>query len=512
METNFYNDDFEQLLKEKSDEFRMYPSKRVWHSIYNDLHPGRKWPSVAVSMLLITALFMAGYWNSNYSSPAAKTSIAATIQKNIPGSENSNSINNTPLATSAINQTTGGTLSSTNVTGLQPEVNTEKNVAAAVRSNNLKTNFSATANNSGTENVFTQNQSSAPNSETFELSINTKGLINKPEENEIAGLPENNDKAIIANPDNPLKKINNDFITSIVTTPVIDKENSEDANAETKSLKENTFTAKQLSIEDKAWMENYALHNKSMYKKWKERSTATFYITPNVGYRKLYNDPKYNVAPTPSSFAMASSGTNANQSVNQKPGLGLEAGFNFNYALAKNIRFTAGLQANYTSYAAMAIETNHPVSTTLMLIDPATGNPYLYNTSATLANADGFKTKKIHNKTYQVALPVGLALKLYGNDKLEWFAGAAIQPTFVLGGKAYLISADRKNYVANAAAIRKWNLNTGFETYINYKFDGFTLQAGPQFRYQLLSTYDKKYTVKENLYNIGVKVGVVKSF
>ena len=146
MERNFYNDDFEQLLKEKSDEFRMYPSKRVWHSIYNDLHPGRKWPSVAVSILLITALFMAGYWNSNYSSPAAKTSIAATIQKNIPGSENSNSINNTPLATSAINQTTGGTLSSTNVTGLQPEVNTEKNVAAAVRSNKSLPTFSPSSN------------------------------------------------------------------------------------------------------------------------------------------------------------------------------------------------------------------------------------------------------------------------------------------------------------------------------------------------------------------------------
>ncbi len=511
METNFYNDDFEQLLKEKSDEFRMYPSKRVWHSIYNDLHPGRKWPSVAVSMLLITALFMAGYWNSNYSSPAAKTSIAATIQKNITAPENTDSKNNTSSATSDLDQNISSSSSFANVGVLQPKVNT-KNVAAAVRSNNLETNFSATANNSGIENVFTENQSSTHNNETFELLINTKGLINKPEENEIASLPENSDEAIIAHADNLLKNSNNDFITTIVTNPVIDKENTEDGNAETKSLKANSFTAKQLSTEDKAWMENYALHNKSMYKKWKERSTATFFITPNVGYRKLYNDPKYNVAPTPSSFAMASSGTNANQSVNQKPGLGLEAGFNFNYALAKNIRFTAGLQANYTSYAAMAIETNHPVSTTLMLIDPATGNPYLYNTSATLANADGFKTKKIHNKTYQVALPVGLALKLYGNDKLEWFAGAAIQPTFVPGGKAYLISADRKNYVADAAAIRKWNLNTGFETYINYKFDGFTLQAGPQFRYQLLSTYDKKYTVKENLYNMGVKVGVVKSF
>jgi len=97
MEKNFYNDEFEQLLKEKSDGFRMYPSKRVWHSIYNDLHPGRKWPSVAVSLVLIIALLMVGYWN-NKSTPVT---IANTTQKNIPATTqsqfaaNNGSINNT---------------------------------------------------------------------------------------------------------------------------------------------------------------------------------------------------------------------------------------------------------------------------------------------------------------------------------------------------------------------------------------------------------------------------------
>ena len=110
------------------------------------------------------------------------------------------------------------------------------------------------------------------------------------------------------------------------------------------------------------------------------------------------------------------------------------------------------------------------------------------------------------------SIPIGFAIKLSGNNKLEWFAGATVQPTFVMGGKAYLISADRRNYVVDASLIRKWNINTGFETYINYKFDGFTLQAGPQFRYQLLSTYYKRYTVNENLSNVGLKLGIVKSF
>ena len=36
--------------------------------------------------------------------------------------------------------------------------------------------------------------------------------------------------------------------------------------------------------------------------------------------------------------------------------------------------------------------------------------------------------------------------------------------------------------------------------------------AGPQFRYQLFSTYNKNIAVTEKLYNIGFKVGVSKSF
>jgi hypothetical protein len=506
METNFYNDDFEQLLKEKSDEFRMYPSKRVWHSIYNDLHPGRKWPSVAVSMLLITALFMAGYWNSN----SDKTASIATVQKNSTQSENTNS-KNIVASVTADNLPVVSPSAFANIANFSQKDNSQKNIVASVKANNLKKHLLSPANNSGNQNTLKEDQSSQQSNPAFEILINTNGLTNKTAEDEITGFPLNNDEEIIANADNT-QKTNSDFITGIITAPVIDKENTKDGNKETKSLKANSFTAKQISTEDKAWMENYALHNKSERKKWKERTTATFYVTPNVGYRKLHNDPKYNFAQTQSSLALASSGPGTDQSVNQNPGLGIEAGFNFNYAVAKNIRFTAGLQGNFTNYAVSANETNHPVSTTLMLVDQNTGNTYLHSSSSTLANTYGYQPKKVHNKTYQISIPVGFAVKLYGNDKIEWFSGATIQPTFVLGGKAYLISADRKNYVADASAISKWNLNTGFETYVNYKFDGFTLQAGPQFRYQLLSTYDKKYTVKENLYNIGVKVGVVKSF
>src|SRR6185295_5968687 len=82
MEKKIYTDNFELLLKEKSDEFRMYPSKRVWHSIYNDLHPGRKWPSVAMSMVLVITLLLIGSLNTHDNALRRTQAVVADAQKN----------------------------------------------------------------------------------------------------------------------------------------------------------------------------------------------------------------------------------------------------------------------------------------------------------------------------------------------------------------------------------------------------------------------------------------------
>src|SRR6187455_854184 len=81
MDRNLHTDDFERLLREKSNEFRMYPSKRIWHSVYNNIHPGRKWPSVAMSILLITALFLVGYLNTKNTNSYAASRKNLTNEK-----------------------------------------------------------------------------------------------------------------------------------------------------------------------------------------------------------------------------------------------------------------------------------------------------------------------------------------------------------------------------------------------------------------------------------------------
>jgi hypothetical protein len=65
---------FEDFIQQQSDDFRMYPSQRVWHSVYNNLHPGRKWPSISMCIVLLTTLFLVGYLNTR----DAHTAIAQT--------------------------------------------------------------------------------------------------------------------------------------------------------------------------------------------------------------------------------------------------------------------------------------------------------------------------------------------------------------------------------------------------------------------------------------------------
>jgi hypothetical protein len=83
-----------------------------------------------------------------------------------------------------------------------------------------------------------------------------------------------------------------------------------------------------------------------------------------------------------------------------------------------------------------------------------------------------------------------------------------VQPTYLLGDKAYLISSDYRNYIEEPNLVRRWNVNTSLETFVAYSTGRLNWQVGPQVRYQILSSYLKKYPVKEHLFDFGFKIGI----
>jgi hypothetical protein len=286
-----------------------------------------------------------------------------------------------------------------------------------------------------------------------------------------------------------------------LTVAEINKENS-NKESDSKTSK-NKITASS----DKAWIENFAMYNRPAAKKWAGKVSWQAYLTPSVVYRKLHN----NTADKQLSGNGNGNFNNANVdiAVTQKPSFGLETGLSIQYDFLKILKLKAGVQLNYTRYNAHAYENHHPIASSITL--NSEGNtPYEVFRTTPYSNNIGLNPVKLHNETYQLSLPIGADLRLFSNDIISWYAGATIQPTFVVYANSFLISSDRRNYIKDGSMLNRFNLNAGFETYLSFKTSGYTWQVGPQFRSQIFSTNNNIYSVEERLMNYGFKIGVSK--
>src|SRR6516162_7042313 len=60
MERDFYNEEFEDLIREKTDQYKMYPSEKVWKEIYGSLHTRKRRWVIGMSVLISGILIFAG--------------------------------------------------------------------------------------------------------------------------------------------------------------------------------------------------------------------------------------------------------------------------------------------------------------------------------------------------------------------------------------------------------------------------------------------------------------------
>lgn len=490
MDNNFYRDDFEQMLREKADEFKLQPGRRVWRSLYNGMHPSRKWPSVIISLLLITSLVTIGYFNTNNEDKDL-------AKNNLPGVTNTGIVSKQTSSANQSDITNINNASDVNSLIGKEEINSNNLSSLFTKGNTIISNEITTqkkeANIKLTGNLTITDNSVAKNNST---NVSNNSVLSPQSMNSIS---------------NPSENINGDNKEVFSTTSAMD------ASAETNTKHATTLPASEVLAEntksniaqsDKAWIDNFAFYNKSNRKKWKDRMAYEFYVTPGISYRMLKSNLKYALPVT-----TAQNFNTENYAINHIPSLSAEIGAAMIYSFAKNVRIKAGIQFNYTSYGIKAYETNHPILTTLTLNDLNSGYPYLESRNSSIANISSVGGTTLHNKTYQVSLPVGVDFKLAGKERLQWYAGASVQPTYIIGGRSFLLSSDKKNYIADNSMIRKWSFNTGLETFISFKTThGTTIQIGPQVRFQIPSTYGKKYSMDEKIFSTGLKFGVVRNF
>ena len=60
MNTKFENRDFEDFVKQNADQYRMFPSEKVWKGIHNTIHTRRRWYGAGLALLLLTTATVTG--------------------------------------------------------------------------------------------------------------------------------------------------------------------------------------------------------------------------------------------------------------------------------------------------------------------------------------------------------------------------------------------------------------------------------------------------------------------
>jgi hypothetical protein len=272
-----------------------------------------------------------------------------------------------------------------------------------------------------------------------------------------------------ADPDNTVSAPNNPF-----TATIIDSYTEEYPKATASSRKKVSYYPDPLTIE--------SIIN-SFHKKDK-RFGMQLNFTPTISYRHLSDD-------------------SIDQKVTHKPYFGFQLGLTTKYAVSNRVKLLGGLQFSVNRYG---IKTNK--SSTELAVYKLNHGTDSINTVTNYNNVEGYHPEWLQNFYFQISAPVGVEVKLKGDENMHFGVASTLQPTYVIGDRAYLISSDYINYAEMPRLIRRWNVNASLETFVAYTTGHLKWQVGPQVRYQLLSSFDKAYPVKENLFDFGLKMGI----
>lgn len=474
MERDFYNEDFESLIKQKADQFRMYPSEKVWKEVHKSLHPRKKW-----------------YW---YGFALLLSGIGLYSINNMPA----------PRPAAAVN----GSEQATPSTGVREPASlipfNSWNLFAPSRKN-TRNKFPSPFLEPPTEDL----QESAINGEFATAKVIPLPLIsnNQTKQLENSGKPASNSTSL-ATSINTVPVTIDDLLLNLDPLPdMAPVTNATDEISSSSDIKKDEGL--EADIKRVNWLQEYAVYELTIPKT--KRISLQITAAPTMSYRKLSGGKEVNYASNIRNIPLALNlPGDVNQVVNHKPALGFEVGSSFHYAATRNISLKAGLQFNFSRYSIQAFRSPTEL-TTIALTDSYGFRNDSINSYSSYRNFGGYAEKDIQNHYYHFSLPIGAELKLLGNKRLQLNVAATVQPTYLLNRNNFLITTDYKNYTRQPSLTRKWNLYTSAETYVSYRTGDIRWQLGPQFRYQLLSSYNKEYPIREFLMEYGVKFGVTKT-
>lgn len=468
-----YNQDnaFEQFLREELKDHRMYPADNVWKKIRTDIHGNPAWPALTViSLLVIVALTIstllitptARQFNFDTSNlnKIEKQMVEQRMHAPTPKEAYYHAIEPQHLTQHAIQQSPYKEIAIPQTIAAIPTIETGIKNDWQMTGVSVKNNLTAqTLKPVATEETIT---------ETFI------------EKTALELIPE---KAL------PVQ------ITSIALAPTPEK------NPLNINLSDEKFTpainrSLQLPIPNK-------------------RIGFQFYVTPSTSYRSLSDaevkaivQPNNNAIAPAQNLPLALSYTaGVNEVVRHKPAMGLEVGLAALYNINTRLKFKAGVQLNIRQYHIETFRSVNGIATISLLNNGSIEN---LNMFSSYNNTAGYKQEQLNNKSYQVAVPLGVQWDIFKGKQFGISAEATVQPTYSFNSSVFLLSTDYKNYTDGNGFVRRWNVNTSAGIHINFKSGSNQWQLGPQIRYQHLPTYTNRYPIKEYLMDYGIRLAYTK--
>ena len=486
MENNFNNRDFEQFVKQNADQYRMFPSEKVWKEIHNTLHKRPRWYGIGLALLLLTTVSVTWVMLISANKNSQIADRLPVLVSPIPVKEQATPQHITKADAKPVIKPTRQTLdqdgSQQNLfTSSIAEPVTEKDVADELAPPALSA-ISAPISAALTPAPIIV---TAPAYRQVKVTVPVQVLITKTAVEPIT----ESQPAIAPAP------------TSDTVSLVAETEQPKDISAEA----EKTVDATDINL---LTIESVLNTYKHIPKKNKFSLQAFF--TPTVSYRKLEENNSF-ISETRARGS--ASGTtvaiaDVNNVVTHKPDFGLRLGVTGGYILSRRLTATAGLQFNVNKYDIKAY--NYPSETATIALMTGTTRASSVEAETTYRNYSGSKSPDwLHNLYFSASLPLGLQMNLNAAGKTEIGIGGTIEPTYVLGNRAYILSTDYNHYAEVPSLIRKWNMSSSFEAYAGYSTGKLNWRIGPQVRYHLLSSFREQYPVKEHLFDFGLKVGIM---
>ena len=490
MEDRFDNKDFERFVKQNADQYRMFPSEKVWNGVHHALHSRTKWYGLGIILLLLTAGIVTAimFWNPAQKKQvsAVDNNIMAPVKNTVPEKKE----NIPPVIAPAVAKKNIGTESAIQPGKVIPAtLFTDRDHSDIVVSSaqNKKTELLPPAVNTSSVNpAILQTVTPAPENKLIKKTARTETSLTNQKFAEPA-VPGKNEEVVTTTPDN----------TENYSLP---------------GSKSEEYPQNKLDKINNGNIPPYTIESVlNVYKRTLKRRTTTwqFYLMPTVSYRRLKENMNYiraarsNGTISPNTLI---SYQDVNSVVNHKPDAGFELGFNAGFPITDNFRIIAGLQFNVSKYDIRAFSYQNELAT--IAIDASGANAV---TAITPYRSFGAENNSgwLRNLYVSASAPVGVEVNFNTKKKVYSGFAATLQPTYVIDNEAYLLSTDFKNYAEAPSLTRRWNLNTSFEIFAGIPGKKVDWRIGPQVRYQTLSSFVDKYPVREHLFDFGIKLGAV---